>query len=147
MAVNLADPATYHQAIHRPDSDKWIEAINKELSALERMGVWEECELPDGEHALGTTSVFKRKTGAANELLKYKARVCAQGFSQIEGVDYSETYAPTGRLAALKTLLSISADEDYEVIQMDAVGAFLNGIPDKTLYIRPPEGYVCKSSK
>lgn len=140
----LSDPTTYHQAINRHDSDEWVAAINRELSALESMGVWEEVELPAGEHALGTTWVFKKKTDAMGELIKFKARLCAQGFSQIEGIDYSENYAPTGRLAALRTCLSISATEEYEVIQMDSVGAFLNGVPDEILYIKPPKGYICK---
>lgn len=108
------------------------------------MEVWEEVELPANAHALGTTWVFKKKTGPSGELIKFKARLCAQGFSQIEGVDYSDTYAPTGRLSSLRTCLSIAATEDLEVIQMDAVGAFLNGVPEETLYIKPPKGYVCK---
>lgn len=139
-----SDPQTYHQAISATNSQEWIEAMNKELSALEWMGVWEEVELPDGEHALGTTWVYKRKTNAENQLIKHKARLCAQGFSQVEGVDYSETYAPTGRLATLRTCLSICATEDFEVVQMDAVGAFLNGVPDEVLFIKPPKGYTCK---
>lgn len=117
--------------------------MNQELNSLEGMGVWEEVRLPKGRHALGTTWVYKRKTGPSGELIKYKSRLCAQGFSQVEGVDYLETYAPTGRLSTLRTALSISAEEDLEIIQMDAVGAFLNGIPDKTLYIKVPKGYVC----
>lgn len=144
MLTTSADPNSYHEALKRPDADMWIEAMDRELSALEGMSVWVEVELPEGEHALGTTWVYKRKTGATNELIKYKARLCAQGFSQIEGIDYSETYAPTGRLATLRTCLSICAREGLEVVQMDAVGAFLNGVPDETLYIRPPKGYKCK---
>lgn len=64
---------------------------------------------------------------------------------KIEGVDYSDTFAPTGQLSSLRTCLSISATEDLEVIQMDAVGAFLNGVPEENLYIKPPQGYVCKT--
>lgn len=143
---HLADPATYSQALSRPDSDEWIASMNKELNALEAMNVWEEVTLPPGEHALGTTWVYKRKTGPSGELLKYKSRLCAQGFSQIKGVDYSETYVPTGRLSTLRTALGISATEDLEIVQMDAVGAFLNGIPDEVLYIKIPKGYVCKGS-
>lgn len=145
LLTTTADPKTYHQAMKRPDSELWIDAMKRELDALERMGVWEEVELPEGKHALGTTWVYKRKTGASGELIKHKARLCAQGFSQIEGIDYSETYAPTGRLTTLRTCLSISAQEDFEVIQMDAIGAFLNGVPDETLYISPPKGYICKT--
>lgn len=96
MLTTSADPKTYHQALQRPDSELWVEAMNRELAALEKMDVWEEVILPDGEHALGTTWVYKKKTGATGELIKHKARLCAQGFSQIEGIDYSETYAPTG---------------------------------------------------
>lgn len=110
------------------------------------MNVWEEVELPDGRHALGTTWVFKRKTDSMGALIKYKARLCAQGFSKLEGIDYSDTYAPTGRLASLRTCLSISATEDYKVIQMDAAGAFLNGVPDEILYVKPPKGYTCRKT-
>lgn len=143
--TNTKDPVTYKQALRRCDSNDWIKAINKELDALAKMNVWTEVELPEGEHALGTTWAFRRKVNLESELLKYKARLCAQGFSQIEGVDYHETYAPTGRLTTLRTMLSISATEDFEIQQMDAVGAFLNGIPDEVLYIRPPKGYSCKT--
>lgn len=146
MITTSTDPQTYTQATRRDDSEEWIKAMDKELSALERMNVWEEVEVPAGQHALGTTWVYKRKTNTNGELAKYNARLCAQGFSQIEGVDYCETYAPTGRLAALRTALLLGASEDMEIIQMDAVGAFLNGIPKEILYIRPPKGYICKSS-
>lgn len=91
-----SDPVTYDQAISRSDSDHWIASMNKELASLEAMNVWEEVPLPPGQHALGTKWVYKKKTGPSGELLKYKARLCAQGFSQIEGLDHSETYAPTG---------------------------------------------------
>lgn len=132
------EPRTYTQAVSRADRDDWIEAIARELKALKDMDVWEEVELPEGCHALGTTWVFKRKTGPTGELIKSKARLCAQGFSKIEGIEYSDTFAPAGRLSSLRTCLAISATEDLEAIQMDAVGAFLNGIPDETLYIKPP---------
>ena len=78
-------------------------------------------------------------------MIKYKARLCAQGFSQIPGQDYNETYAPTGRLTSMRTALSICGSENLETLVMDAVGAFLNGIPDEVLFIRIPLGYQCKT--
>ena len=140
-----SDPTTYAQASTRADSACWIAAMDRELKALESMNGWTEVDLPAGEHALGTTWVYKKKTGPTGELVKHKARLCAQGFSQIEGIDFTETFAPTGRLATLRTALGISAYEEYDIVQMDAVGAFLNGIPDETLYIKPPKGYICKN--
>lgn len=146
LLTTSPDPKSYAQAIKCPDSELWVEAMNRELDSLARMNVWDEVELPAGEHALGTTWFYKCKTEASNELIKYKACMCAQGFSQIKGVDYSKTYAPTGRLNTLQTCLLISAHEDLNIIQMDAVGAFLNGVPDETLYIKPPKGYRFKKS-
>lgn len=121
-----------------------MKAVHTELAALESMGVFTEVELPMDAHALGTTWAFRRKTGANGELIKYKARLCAQGFSQIPGLDYNETYAPTGRLTSMRTALSICGSEGLETQVMDAVGAFLNGIPEETLFIRVPLGYRCK---
>lgn len=147
MAVQTTttNPKTYQQALSRPAADEWKESMQRELDNLERMGVLEEVEFPVGEHSLGTTWVYKRETNAAGKLIKYKLWLCAQWFSQVEGINYSESYGPKGRPATLRTCLSICATKDFEVIQMDALGAFLNGIPDKTLYIRPPKGYTCKS--
>lgn len=101
MLVTSPDPTTYAQALARPDANEWKSAMDRELNALHRMDVWEEVELQIGEHALGTTWVYKRKTNEIGKLVKYKARLCAKGFAQVEGKDYLETYAPTGRLAAL----------------------------------------------
>lgn len=60
------------------------------------MNLWEEIPLPQGKHALGTTWVYQRKKGPSRELLKYKSWLHAEVFSQIGGIDYSETYAPNG---------------------------------------------------
>lgn len=143
-SISTQDPCTYSQAISQEDIDHWMASIARELTSLKDMEVVEECELPSSCHALATTWVFKQKTGPSGELTEFKARLCARGFSQVEGMDDSDTYAPTVRLSSLRTCLSISATKDLEIIQMDAVGAFLNGTPDTTLYIKPPQGYACK---
>ena len=70
LLTSSPDPKTYHQALKMNDAELWIDAMNRELSALERMGVWEEVILPANEHALGTTWVYKRKTGPSGELIK-----------------------------------------------------------------------------
>lgn len=136
------EPQSYKQAMSRPDSEDWAAAIKKELQALIDMGVFTEMELPEGAHALGTTCAFRQKTNEDNVVTKYKARLCAQGFSQIPGLDYNKTYAPTGRAASMRLALSVCGTEDLEVRLMDAVGAFLNGIPEEVLYIKIPQGYT-----
>lgn len=95
VEIPTQEPRTYAQALSRPDRDDWIEGIARELQTLKDMGVWEETELPNNAHALGTTWVFKRKTGPNGELIKFKARLCAQGSKSREWT----TQTPTHQLA------------------------------------------------
>ncbi|MBW0519960.1 hypothetical protein O181_059675 [Austropuccinia psidii MF-1] len=90
---------------------------------------------------LSTTWVFKCKTDKNGNLSKFKARLCVRGFTQKEGVDYSEVFSPTGRLASLQLLLTLCHIHQYPIKQMDVQCALLNGKPEETLHIYRPSGY------
>jgi hypothetical protein len=77
-------------------------------------------------------------------VVKYKSRLVAQGFSQIPGIDYEETFAPVGRTTSLRLLLTMAATNDLEVRQADVEGAYLNGKLDVELYMKYPEGMTPK---
>ena len=72
---------------------------------------------------------------------RYKARWCAKGFSQVEGVDYGETYAPVVRFASARVLLAIAAQEGWELEQMDIDNAFLIAPLEEEIYVEQPEGF------
>jgi hypothetical protein len=74
-------------------------------------------------------------------ILKYKAHVVAQGFTQIEGIDYDETLAPVAKLASLRMILALAAELDLEVHQMDVKSAYLNGELKEEIYMKPPLGF------
>lgn len=124
-----------------PNKLHWEKAIQAELDNMSRHGVFTVVELPDGAKSVGTTWVFREKWAPSGIFVKHKARLCAQGFTQVEGIDYDETYAPTGSKAALRALVAVAAEEDFEIHKMDAVAAFLNGIPKETIYLRIPQGF------
>lgn len=138
--TNSDAPRTFKQATQGHDRAAWLDAIETELKNMSINDVWDVVELPEGAKAIGTTWVYRVKTGVNGEFIKYKARLCAQGFTQIEGVDFKETYAPTGVKATLRVLLAKVAADDLELESMDAVAAFLNGVPDEVIYCRIPEG-------
>ena len=71
---------------------------------------------------------------------KYKGRVVAQGFSQIPGIHYTEVFASTARMAAMRTVMAIAATEDMELESVDVSTEFLNGEIDAELYMKIPEG-------
>ncbi|MBW0549244.1 hypothetical protein O181_088959 [Austropuccinia psidii MF-1] len=103
---NLSTPKTYSQAMNHLQADKWKSAIMEEISSIEENKVCQVVPLPQEANLLGSTWVFREKEDHTGKVVRYKARLCIQGFSQIEGIDYNETYAPTGQLASLRFLLS-----------------------------------------
>ena len=94
--------------------------------------------------AIGCKWVFKIKRHADGSIDRYKARLVAKGFSQKEGLDYKETFAPVAKFSSIRTLLALAAHQDYEVHQMDVKTAFLNGDLDVEIYMRQPEGFVAE---
>ncbi len=72
---------------------------------------------------------------------KYKARFVARGFSQIEGVDYGETFAPVAQYTSIKTLISLTAEMGWRIHQMDVKFAYLNGDLEEEVYMEQPDGF------
>jgi hypothetical protein len=88
------EPHSLAEAKRRPDWPLWEKAIEEELATLKAAGTWRLEEAPPGANIIGSKWVFKAKKDAAGNIACYKARLVAQGFSQIGGVDYDDTYAP-----------------------------------------------------
>ena len=103
-------------------------------------------DLPEGRKAIGCKWVFKIKRGADGEVERYKARLVAKGYSQKEGIDYNETFAPVAKFTSIRLLLAITAVLDLELHQMDAVTAFLNGEIEEDIYMAIPDGYSTNST-
>ncbi|MBW0537224.1 hypothetical protein O181_076939 [Austropuccinia psidii MF-1] len=75
-----------------------------------------------------------------NKIKKYKARLCAQGYTQTNGLDYNKTFAPTGRLNSLRTLIAHALNDDLEFHQINIKSTFLNAPLAETVYLTIPQG-------
>ena len=111
------------------------------MAALVNNHTWDVVELPPGRDAIGTKWIFKTKVNAAGEVVRYKARLVVQGFTQQEGVDYFDTYAPVATITSVRTLLAAAAFYDWELEQLDVDTAFLNAPVDEEIYAAIPLGY------
>jgi Reverse transcriptase (RNA-dependent DNA polymerase) len=140
MAVTC-DPTSLHEALSSPDAARWQEAMHAEMTALVNMGTWSVVELPPGRQPIGTKWIFKTKLNSAGEVSRYKARLVVQGFTQVEGVDYFDTYAPVVNITTIRTLLACGAAHDWEMEQMDIDTAFLNAMVDEEIYVKMAPGY------
>jgi transposase InsO family protein len=136
-----SEPKFYKHATMGPDSDHWTNAINAEMSALERNRTWEVVNKPADRKVIGSKWVFKIKYDASGNVEKYKARLVAKGFSQIEGLDYDELFAPVVRFDSLRLLLAVAAKNRWIPAQMDVTAAFLYPELQDDLYMQLPEGY------
>ncbi|KAI0991449.1 hypothetical protein K3495_g16738 [Podosphaera aphanis] len=145
-----SDPYVPDKIEHAKESSEWPsweKAIRSELEQHQKFGTWELCDLPTGRKAIGSRWVFANKFDGKGNPSRFKARLVAQGFSQIPGQDYSETFSPVMRLDTLRILCAIKVIKDLEVNQMDIKGAYLNGIISEEIYMRQPPGFVSKENK
>jgi hypothetical protein len=115
--------------------------MHEELENFERNQVWELVDPPPGCKPIGTKWVWKNKEGEKGEVVRNKSRRVAQGFSQKEGIDYEETFAPVARLEAIRILLAFSMAKGFKLHQMDVKSALLNGVLEEEVYVRQPPGF------
>lgn len=134
------EPRTLAEALRRPDGDKYLASAIDEVRAHIENGTWILARLPKGKRAIGSRWVFKIKRKEDGSIDKYKGRIVAKGYAQREGVDYTETFAPTARFGALRTVIAFAAMEDWELESVDISTAFLNGEIDAEVYMQKPEG-------
>ena len=98
--TEAVEPRMLAEAKCHPDWIWWEKGIGEELTMLEATGTWVLKEPPPGVNIIGSKWVFKAKKDAVGVIACFKARLVAQGFSQIGGVDYNDTYAPVAHLAS-----------------------------------------------
>ncbi|MBW0484240.1 hypothetical protein O181_023955 [Austropuccinia psidii MF-1] len=84
---------------------------------MEKLNVWTLRKKLINDHPITSTWVFKEKQDSAGETIEYKAHLCAHGFHQIPGLDYQNTFAPTGRLSSSQTIISVAAIKNTNSIK------------------------------
>jgi hypothetical protein len=126
------------EALKDPD---WLLAMYKELSNFTRNDVWVLEPPPKSKNIIGTKWVFRNKEDEHGVVVRNKARLVAKGYSQVEGLDFREIFAPVVRLEAIRLLLAYSSLNDIKLYQMDVNSAFLNGEINELVYVEQPPGF------
>lgn len=144
QTASLDVSPTYKMAINSPEKARWREAMQTEINSLIKRKVFTLVPRPSNAKIISCRWHLKKKLNLDGTLKKFKACLVARGFTQREGIDYQETFAPSSRQESLKAFLAVSGHLDWEVIQLDVVGAFLYGELKETIYLSQPEGFVDK---
>ncbi|GJW95037.1 retrovirus-related pol polyprotein from transposon TNT 1-94 [Tanacetum coccineum] len=111
------------------------------LSQEEPKKVWTLVDLPHGKRAIGTKWVYRNKKDERGIVIRNKARLVAQGYTQEEGIDYDEVFAPVARIEAIRLFLAYASFKDFIVYQMDVKSAFLYGKIEEEVYVCQPLGF------
>lgn len=136
MSISIHDePRTYKQAVLH---DHRVKAMNYELDALNANHTWIITDLPQGKQPIGCKWVYKIKYLADGSIERYKARLVAQGFNQVEGIDFFDTYSPVAKLTSIRLLIALASAKNWHLHQLDVDNAFLHGSLDEEVYMHPP---------
>lgn len=132
------EPHSYKDALN---FSEWKQAMEEELDSLKENDTYEQVDLPPGRKANGCKWVFKAKLDGSGNVVRHKAQLVAQGFSQKFGIDYDEVFAPVARSTTFRLLLSVAGKQNYSVKQYDIKTAFLNGKLEEDIYMKQTPGY------
>ena len=137
--ISQIEPKSVTMALQE---SSWVDAMHEELHQFEKLKVWKLVELPKGKRALDTRWVFRNKHDDSGVIVRNKARLVVRGFRQIEGLDYTEVYAPVARLEAIRIFLAYASYKRFTVYQMDVKTAFLYGKVKEEIYVEQPDGFI-----
>jgi hypothetical protein len=137
-SIRESEPSTFKEATGR---QVWRDAMMEEYNSIMKNNVWEVVPRPEGKSMVTSRWLYKLKHVADGSIEKYKARFVARGFSQVEGVDYDETFASVVRYTPIKAVISIAAEMGWKIHRMDVKTTFLNGLIQEVVYIEQPLGF------
>ncbi|GJY60052.1 putative ribonuclease H-like domain-containing protein [Tanacetum coccineum] len=123
------------------DEHAMIEGMQEDLLQFQLQKVWTLGNLPNGKRAIRTKWVFRNKKDKRGIVVRNKARLVAQGFTQEEGIDYDEVFAPVAKIEAVRLFLAYASFMRFIVYQMDVKSTFLYGTIEEEVYVCQPPGF------
>jgi len=131
-------PKSPQEALSHPG---WQHAMIDEMTALESNQTWTLVPPPSGKSIVGCRWVTV-KVGPDGRIDRLKARLVAKGYTQVFGLDYSDTFSPVAKMASVRLFLSMAAMRHWPLYQFDIKNAFLHGDLEEEVYLEQPPGFV-----
>ena len=122
--------------------ESWVEAMHDKLLQFQRNDFWTLIPKLEGKHIIGTKGIFHNKTDEEGNVIRNKARLVAQGYSHMEGVDYDKIFSPVTHMESIRILLTLACHLRFKLYQMDVKTAFLNGLLKEDVYVAQPKGFI-----
>nr|GEX37259.1 reverse transcriptase domain-containing protein [Tanacetum cinerariifolium] len=139
MVPNVDEASTSHNVFNERLEDAYFDAST---SFHDPLRVWRLVPRPEGKTVIKTKWIFKNKKDESSLVIRNKARLVAVGYSQQEGIDYDERFAPVARIESKRLFLTYAVHKDFTIFQMDVKIVFLKGILKEEVYVGKPPGFV-----
>jgi hypothetical protein len=142
---NISIPRNMREVMSHEFCDDFIQACEKEMTEHRQNNTWRRLVPRTSQmNVVGSTWSFDIKRDMVNRILRFKARLCGQGFTQIKGVDYFEKYSHAVPLEVLRLFFAVCANEGLEATEADYTTAYLNAKLDTVIYMRQAPGFELK---
>ncbi|GJU39109.1 retrovirus-related pol polyprotein from transposon TNT 1-94 [Tanacetum coccineum] len=139
LTISTIEPKNIKEAMA---DHSWIESMQDELNQFERLQVWELVPCPERKNIIALKWIWKNKCDAKNIMVRNKTHLVAKGYSQEEGINFQESFAPVARLEAVQMFIAYAAYKNITIFQMNVKTAFLNGPLKEEIYVSQPEGFI-----
>ena len=121
--------------------------MTEEYHSIMRIDVWDIVPKLEGKSVVSSKWIYKIKHADDGSIEKYKARFVARGFSQKEGINYEETFAPVAQYTSIRSIMALASMMKWDLHQMDVKTTFLNGVIEEEVYIEQPQGFEVEDRK
>ena len=115
--------------------------MHEEYQSIMKNDVWDVVPRLEGKLVVTSKWIYKIKHAADGSIKKYKSQFMARGFSQKEGINYQETFAPVARYTSIRDIMALVAKLGWKLHQMDMKTTFMNGVVEEEVYMEQPLGF------
>ena len=135
-------PNSYQEAMTSPDKDKWLAVSTEEFEGLTEMGVWKLVDHPSYCKTIKCRWTYVLKSNG-----HYKARLVVKGYTQVQGIDYKETFSLLVRYESIRYLLTHATLQDWKIEAMDVKLAYLLRVLEEEIYMEQLEGFIAQEDE
>ncbi|XP_070036412.1 uncharacterized protein [Nicotiana tomentosiformis] len=136
--ISQIEPKKVDEALK---DSSWVQAMHEKLDQFDKNQVWTLVPKPANVAIIVTKWLFRNKLNEEDKVVRNKARLVAQGYSQQEGIDYDETFAPIARLESIRIVLAHASFKGFKQFQMNVKSALLNEFIDDEVYVKQSPGF------
>jgi hypothetical protein len=138
-SISDAKPSSFEEA---NKLQVWKDSMLEEYRSILKNNVWDIVPRPKDKSVVSSKWIYKIKHAVDGSVENFKARFVASGFTQKEGIDYEETFAPVARYTSIQTIIALTFVLGWKLHQMDVKTTFLNGKIEQKVFVEQPDGFV-----